>query len=153
MSAAPFSPSLSSKRFLRIIYADDVYELRELARISFSRDGHGIECVPDGEVALQRISADSGFDLVLTDHHMPRMNGLELVTQLRAMNYPGRIVVLSSEIGPSAETEYRRLQVDAILYKPVYPAMLRKVMAQLFPNLAVPAATVTLAAEPAVARR
>lgn len=152
MCAAPFTPPAplaSTKRFLRIIYADDVFELRELARILFSRDGHGIECVPDGEAALQRVTADSGFDLVLTDHHMPCMNGLELVRELRAINYPGRIVVLSSEIGPGAETEYRRLQVDAILYKPVFPAVLRKTLAQLFPNLASASARTTVLVEPA----
>jgi two-component system, chemotaxis family, chemotaxis protein CheY len=127
-------PSATPKRFLRILYADDVRELRDVARISFSRDGHGIECLADGELALNRLIEDSTFDLVITDHHMPNMNGLELVRRLRELAYPGKIMVFSSELSPTVEEEYKRLQVDRILYKPVYPAMLREILAELFPG-------------------
>ena len=123
---------LSPKRFLRILYADDLRELREIARISFSRDGHGIECVDDGFVALNRVMADPGFDLVITDHHMPEMNGLEFVRGLRKLGFPGRVVVFSSELDPSVATEYRKLNVDRILYKPVFPSVLRQTIAELF---------------------
>lgn len=130
-----FYSSKTASRFLRILYADDVFELRELARLSFSREGHGIECVPDGEAAYDRLSTERGFDLVITDHHMPRMNGIELVMQMRAMNYPARIVVVSSELAPDVDAEYRRLNVDGILYKPVYPAALHDLLAHLFPGV------------------
>ena len=127
-------PSAAPKRFLRILYADDLRELRDVARLSFSRDGHGIECFPDGELALNRLIEDSTFDLVITDHHMPNMNGLELVRRLRELAYPGKIMVFSSELSPTVEEEYQRLDVDRILYKPVYPTMLREILAGLFPG-------------------
>lgn len=151
----PLHPGPPTKRTLRILYADDVAELRELARLSFSRDGHVIECVPDGEEAYHRVAVDSAFDLVLTDHHMPRMNGLDLVTHLREMHYPGRIVVLTSDLNPKSETEYRRLHVDGILHKPVFPPALRKLVADLFPELRAPEpATVSVgSAAPFSARR
>jgi two-component system, chemotaxis family, chemotaxis protein CheY len=129
------SPTSGSKRFLRVLYADDVRELRDVVRISFSRDGHGIECVDDGQLALNRVMVDSGFDLIITDHHMPNMNGLELVTHLRALDFPGKIMVFSSELSPGVAAEYQRLQVDRILYKPVYPSMLRQTLAELFPTV------------------
>jgi two-component system, chemotaxis family, chemotaxis protein CheY len=132
----PHTPrSSSDKRFLRVLYADDVDDLRELARLSFSREGHGIECVSDGMEACDRLAAEPGFDLVITDHHMPNMNGLELVMHLRAMNYSGRVVVVSSELAPSVDEEYRRLNVDGIIHKPVFPTMLRNLLAELFPNV------------------
>jgi two-component system chemotaxis response regulator CheY len=139
MSASVFESPASStdcssapKRFLRILYADDVRELRELARLSFSRDGHGIECVVDGVAALSRIKEDSSFDLVITDHHMPNMNGLELVRNLREVGFTGKIMVFSSELNPDVAVEYRKFNVDRILYKPVYPSALRFVLAELF---------------------
>src|SRR4051812_8982024 len=103
------SGAAASRRFLRILYAEDLRELRDIARISFSRDGHGIECVEDGVVALNRVIADPSFDLVVTDYHMPNMNGLELVTALRAIEFPGKIMVFSSELSPTIADEYERL--------------------------------------------
>jgi response regulator of citrate/malate metabolism len=47
------------------------------------------------------------------------MNGLELVMKLREIKYPGRIAIVSSEMGADIAEEYRRLGVDRILYKPV----------------------------------
>ncbi|MDO8544466.1 MAG: response regulator [Opitutaceae bacterium] len=137
------NPPASAKHFLRILYADDVVELRDVARICLSRDGHGIECVPDGELAYNRIAADPGFDLVITDHHMPLLNGLELVKQLRELGYSGRIIVVSSELSTDVHAEYERLNVDRILYKPIYPSALRQVLRELFPGVARPAVTVT----------
>lgn len=143
---SPISRSIASAasavsaagRALRILYADDVHELRNVAQISLSREGHGIECVADGDLALSRIVSDPTFDLVITDHHMPNMNGLELVTQLRERSFPGKIMVFSSELSESVAVQYRQQNVDRILYKPVLPSLLRKTLHELFPP-AVPA--------------
>jgi two-component system, chemotaxis family, chemotaxis protein CheY len=135
LATAPTSSTLS-KHFLRILYADDLRELRDVARISFSRDGHGIECVEDGLTALRRVQADPGFDLVITDHHMPNLNGLELVTALRELPFAGKIMVFSSELSNEVAEQYRRLKVDRILYKPVFPSELRNALRELFPDAA-----------------
>jgi two-component system, chemotaxis family, chemotaxis protein CheY len=133
MHAAPV-PSPDSHRIVRILYAEDVRELRELARIVFSRDGHTIDCVEDGTDAIERISADPhAYDLIVTDHHMPRMNGLDLVLQLRQTPYRGKIMVFSSELNPAIATEYRKLGVDRIMFKPVYPSFLRQAISEMFP--------------------
>jgi len=126
----------TSKRLLRILYADDMRELREVARISLSREGHLIECVADGREALNRVAANpAAYDLVITDHHMPNVNGVELVTQMRALNYPGKILVFCSELSPSVNETYYRLKVDRILNKPVFPSELRQVLSELFQSV------------------
>lgn len=136
MAATLFETSTPSARAairsLRVLYADDVPELRELARLAFSRDGHRIECAEDGRIALNRMERDSNFDLVITDHHMPNMNGLEFVQGLRELHFPGRIIVFSSELNPNVATQYRLLGVDRILAKPIYPSALRAVIGELF---------------------
>jgi CheY-like chemotaxis protein len=136
----PFSTPTPAtpKRFLRILYADDMPELREIARLSLSREGHGIECYADGAQALARVTADPTFDLVMTDHHMPNMNGLEFVKALRNMEFAGGIMVFSSELSIDVSREYKQLRVDRIIYKPVFPSMLRQAIAELFP---IPAAS------------
>lgn len=131
-----FSASGAPKRFLRILYADDVRELRDVMRLSLSRAGHGIECVEDGTRALARVTADPNFDLVITDHHMPLMNGLDLIRCLREREFAGKIMVFSSELNPAVSLEYRRMNVDRILFKPVYPSVLRATIYELFPSTA-----------------
>jgi len=123
----------TTRRTLRVLYADDMEELRNIIEIYFRRDGHAIECVADGNIALERVTADPHFDLVITDHHMPVMKGLELVRGLREIGFAGRTMVFSSELSPAVLAEYQQLHVDRILMKPIYPSELRVVINELFP--------------------
>jgi CheY-like chemotaxis protein len=118
---------------LRILYAEDFAELRNFMRTLLTKDGHLVETVPDGAAALAWLrTAGDAVDLLITDHHMPGMNGLDLVRALRAGDFPGRIVVFSSELSPSVHDEYQRLGVDLILPKPIFPVTLRRVLNELF---------------------
>lgn len=102
--------------------------------MALTRDGHSIECVADGAIALEQIkAAPASFDLLITDHHMPNLNGLELVTALRALPFSAKIIVFSSELSPSVSAAYQQLGVDRILPKPIFPSELRRVLAELFP--------------------
>jgi CheY-like chemotaxis protein len=132
--AVPAQDSELKARPLRILYAEDLRDLREVARMALTRDGHSIECVVDGSVALEKITAaPESVDLLITDHHMPVMNGLELVTAVRALGFPGKIVVFSSELSVAVADEYRRMAVDGFLPKPIFPSELRRVLAGMFP--------------------
>ena len=120
-------------RVLRILYADDLPELRGLLRDVLAHDGHHIQTVGDGGEALDRLKQPlEPFDLLITDHHMPGVNGLDLVRQTRQLAYPGKIVVFSSELSEEVMEQYRQFDVDAILPKPISPLTFRRVLAQLF---------------------
>ena len=135
MSSAPAPSAVpAEQRTLRILYADDLPELRDVARISFGREGHAIECFADGALAFTRVVADPAFDLVITDHHMPNMNGLEFVKKLREIGFAGKIMVFSSELSEIVARHYREQRVDRILYKPVFPSALRNALNDLFPR-------------------
>ena len=122
----------SPKKTFRILYAEDMRELRDLAVITLGRDGHTVECVKDGQAALGRITASpEAFDLLITDHHMPNMNGLELIQQVRTLPYKGKIIIFCSELSQDVNQSYCDLKVDEILYKPILPSELRSVLARL----------------------
>jgi CheY-like chemotaxis protein len=122
------------RRTLRILYAEDLPELRDVARLSFSREGHGVECCEDGSQALAYIEANADFDLVITDHNMPNMDGLEFVTKLRERAFPGKVMVVSSGFSESVARQYQEKKVDRIVYKPVFPSVLRSILGELFPS-------------------
>lgn len=132
-SPSPLPENITEpRRTLRVLYADDMQQLRELITIVLGRDGHTVTGVPNGELALETIKANrESFDVVITDHHMPGMNGLELVSALRQTNFQGRVLVFSSEISESVDSAYRRLKVDYVLPKPIFPTQLRAVFAKL----------------------
>jgi two-component system chemotaxis response regulator CheY len=110
----------------RVLYVDDMRELREVARLALSKAGHKVDVAPDGTDALAMISANPGtYDIVISDHHMAGMNGLELVIKLREIRYPGMIAIVSSEMNPEVGDEYRKLGIERLLYKPVELSELR----------------------------
>lgn len=118
---------------LRILYADDVLELRKFMTAMLTREGHLVETVADGAEALEWIErAPNAFDLLITDHHMPRLNGLELVRAVRHLPFAGKIIVFSSELSELVHERYRRLNVDLILPKPIFPVTFRQLLNQLY---------------------
>ena len=118
----------------RILYSEDLRELREVMRVIVEAQGYQIETVNDGDEALQRLTeVPSAFDLFITDHHMPRMNGLELVRRLESTPFEGKIMVFSSELDQAVHRAYHELGVAVILPKPIRPAVLRKALADLLP--------------------
>lgn len=121
-------------RVLRVLYADDVKELRDVIQLTLARGGHHVDCVINRAEALrQREAAPAGYDLLITDHHMPYMNGLELVAAVRALpSYRGRILVFTSDLSLHIAAAYRRLQVDQVIPKPAFPSELRRIAAALF---------------------
>ncbi len=126
---------------LRILYADDMRQLREFMTIMLGREGHQVATVQDGAEALDWIErSPDDFDLLITDHHMPRLNGLELVRAVRQLPFAGKVIVFSSELSEQVHDRYRRLTVDLILPKPIFPVTFRQLLNQLYAQPAAPAA-------------
>ena len=85
-----------------------------------------------GWEALIKIGATAQpFDVVITDHRMPRMTGLELVRQLRAKNFGGKILVLSAHLSDEDIRAYEELRVDMMMSKPFDFDELQQAMAVL----------------------
>lgn len=74
----------------------------------------------NGEEALEKIESAAPA-LVITDHTMPKVNGLELVNRLKSSNIKGKppIIVLSGDLGKSEELAYSDAGIEYIFSKPV----------------------------------
>lgn len=124
-------PSSSPRKALRIIHVDDMRQLCEIVKQSLGRDGHTVESFADGAAALARIKEDPGaFDLFISDHHMPKMNGLEVVRELRNIAFRGKIFIYSSEIDEDVNAVYLTLKVDMVLPKPIVLPELKQFLAE-----------------------
>jgi two-component system, chemotaxis family, chemotaxis protein CheY len=120
-----------ARKMLRILHVDDMRQLREIVQMSLSRDGHTVESFADGMDALARIKENpAAYDLFISDHHMPRMNGLELVRELRRLPFRGKIFIFSSEIDEEVNDIYLTLKVDMVLPKPIILPELKQLLAE-----------------------
>lgn len=115
----------SATRPLRILCADDNAMLGDMMLCLFSRAGHWVEYVENGLDAWERVSSGiSHFDVVLTDHQMPGLTGLELVELLRQAHFRGRIVVHTSALTPAEFERYRAFGVAEIILKSAHAEQL-----------------------------
>ena len=67
---------------------------------------------------------------MISDHHMPKMNGLEVVRELRRISFPGKIFIFSSEIDEDVNDLYREMKVDRVMPKPILLPELRQLLAE-----------------------
>ena len=130
-SSLPTGSTPTPKRSLRVVHVDDHKPLCEVVRVSLEREGHKVESFEDGPSALNRIRANpQSVDVFMCDHHMPKMNGLDVVRELRGISYPGRIMIFSSEIDEDVNNIYVQLKVDYVLPKPIHLPELRALLAE-----------------------
>lgn len=78
----------------RIMVVDDDETLVDVVGRYLCRDGHQVECMPDGYTALRRIEEEPP-DLVILDLMLPGMSGLEVCRRLRAQ-WPIPVVMLTA---------------------------------------------------------
>lgn len=113
-------PAQPRQRKLRVLCAEDDDHVALMLQIALGRAGHVVERAVDGQAALERIAEDLNFfDLLVTDHRMPRLSGRGLVEKLRDTAFLGKIVVHSSQLRELDEAAYRGLAVDHIFTKPM----------------------------------
>ena len=115
------------KNGLRILTVEDETAVAQLLALVLCGPHCKVTSAADGEEALAKIAASKQpYDIVITDHKMPRITGLELVRQLRGQDFAGKIVVLSAFLNEENVRAYEALGVDLMLAKPFDMDELRK---------------------------
>jgi chemosensory pili system protein ChpA (sensor histidine kinase/response regulator) len=81
-TATPVNQDLQMEPTVLIV--DDSITVRELLSLSFSKAGYRVEQARDGQEAWEKLRSGLPCDLVFCDIEMPRMNGLELLSQMQS---------------------------------------------------------------------
>jgi CheY-like chemotaxis protein len=108
---------------MSILVVDDDRTSRHLTESLLKREGWKVTGAKDGVDALKLLQAQR-FTLMLLDVWMPRMNGLELLEQLRSLEYRPRVVVMTSDETPATLLQAVRDQAFTYVHKPVDPELL-----------------------------
>ncbi len=76
---------MNSERAPTVLVVDDNRDHSQALAKIFERAGYRVRTADDGQEAF-RLLTERPFDLIVTDLRMPRMNGLDLLRNIRAMS-------------------------------------------------------------------
>jgi two-component system sensor histidine kinase and response regulator WspE len=99
----------------RILVVDDSITVREMERKLLENKGYYVDIAVNGIEAFNAIKM-THFDLVITDVDMPRMNGIDLVIQIKNHPQYQSIPVIIVSYKDRQEDKIRGLEVGADYY-------------------------------------
>lgn len=117
----------------KILVVDDSETVRRQVRQALAAGGYTIvECM-DGQQGLETIRASTDLGLVLCDVDMPRMNGLEMVTELSRLGNTVPILMLTTEGDPALVQRARAAGCKGWIVKPFKPELLVAAVTKFVP--------------------
>src|SRR5690242_16643047 len=126
MVAAGGAAALRTSSKLSVLVVDDDPDILEYLQDFLSAEGFEVTTLGDPTVAVERIR-DEVFHLVVLDLMMPKLSGLDLLAQIRAVDDDIAVIILTGH--PSLDTATASIQheVSAYIHKPFTPAEFRDV--------------------------
>lgn len=117
-----------------ILAVDDSVSMRRMLASTLGQAGYEVVEAVDGEDALGK-AAVRHFDLVLTDQHMPKLDGIGLTRKLRALAQHATtpVLILTTESGDRMKQGGRSAGATGWLVKPFDPAGLLEVVRKVIP--------------------
>ncbi|WP_261665386.1 Hpt domain-containing protein [Deinococcus sp. Marseille-Q6407] len=115
-----------ARQAARVLLVDDSLSVRRLVSRMLERGGYEVVTAADGQEALDLLQLDTRFDLVISDLEMPRMNGYELLSSLRARPATAALplVVMTTRAGEKHQRLAFQLGANDYFSKPVDEALL-----------------------------
>ncbi len=116
----------------RVLIVEDDQSDRIILGNIVERTGHEVFFASDGKQAL-KIHLEKSIDVVVTDLHMPNVDGLALILSLRALLPETAIIVVSGK-APELLAEARGKGALVALSKPVDPHELVEALEKVAPH-------------------
>jgi len=113
-----------------VLVVDDEQDIREYLQDFLNAEGYEVTTLADPTLAVERIR-DEVFHLVVLDLMMPKVSGLDLLAQIRAVDDDIAVIILTGY--PSLETASASIQheVSAYIHKPFTAVEFREVIARI----------------------
>jgi len=117
-----------------IFLVDDSATMLMSLKATLEIAGFKVETAGDGEQALAKIKGGFKPDLIVTDINMPKMDGVELIRQVRKVLRFTPILTLTTESQQAKRDEAKKLGASGWMVKPVSGTDLVKVIRQVLPG-------------------
>jgi CheY-like chemotaxis protein len=112
---------------MRILFADDNADTRNMFRLVFEISGHMVRTAANGCEAVEWVKKED-FDVSILDVEMPVLNGLEALKMIREKIPPISFPIVMFTAYRDKEIEQMAQQYGAkeIIYKPILPMTMVK---------------------------
>jgi DNA-binding NtrC family response regulator len=114
----------------RVLLVDDEPDQVALLRAMLTPLGMEVATAESAEQALQ-VFRRRPVDLVVTDLHLPGASGIDLIRQLRQVETPPAVVLITGEGSVASAVEALKLGVSDYLQKPIDPMRLVTLVQEL----------------------
>ena len=101
----------------RILVVDEDSDLRRLYAEALASQGYCVDAAEDGAVAWEALKANR-YHLMITEHAIPNLTGIELVKMVRAARMPVPVVMAAGRLPTHELARNPSLQLAATLSKP-----------------------------------
>ena len=101
----------------RILLVEDNKMVRQAVKHFLEHQGYNCEEAENGAVALLQLRQGQKIDLILSDHHMPVMNGLDFLIQVRANSHFNSLtfILYSGNLTKEVERQAHQAGATAVL--------------------------------------
>lgn len=100
-----------------ILVVDDDLSMREFSAAVLGLSGYQVDMAEDGEAGWEALQAEN-YDLLITDHDMPKVSGVELIKKLRSVDITLPVILASGAMPAEELNRSPWLQLGATLRKP-----------------------------------
>ena len=108
-----------------VLIVDDSESIREVVNFTLQNEGYNVLIGVDGEDALQFLDGRT-LDIVITDLHMPNLDGIGLIRKIRDIDAYKHIPILflTTESQTTKKMEAKQAGATGWIIKPFVPAKL-----------------------------
>ena len=84
---------------MKLLIAEDTADLNRAVTVMLQHSGYDVDSVFDGEAALNQVK-QTGYDAVILDIMMPKMDGISVLTTMRGsgINIPVLLLTAKAEV-------------------------------------------------------
>ena len=111
----------------RVLVVDDEADVRKSVRLTLVKAGYDVVEAEDGEKAIQAIRSGDNplmIDVIVTDIHMPKVNGMEAIAFFRSQFPSVPVIVLTGQPALKGAGDLYKQGVVEYLVKPIEPEKL-----------------------------
>jgi two-component system, chemotaxis family, chemotaxis protein CheY len=116
-----------------VLAVDDSETMRQMVKMTLQTGNYQVVLASDGEEALSKFISTTGhgFDLVVTDINMPKMDGIGLIREIRLLNKDVPILALTTESEDCMRKKGADAGANGWMTKPFKPAQFMEVVSRI----------------------
>ncbi len=103
---------------ITLLIVDDEVDLAELVAFEFEMEGADVSLASNGEEAISLLESDKKFDVVISDIRMPKMDGVQLLEEVKKRSIHTPHVVLMTDFSDITIDQAYAKGASAVFPKP-----------------------------------